>query len=71
MTLYLELIIFHNNLNGNVYGQVYNGRNMPEYGLSLTRILSYKDRESTILFLYVRIRVTENPYSRIFYAVYS
>ena len=39
---------------------------MREYGFSLTLILSYNDN---ILSLYGRIRVSENPYSRIFYAV--
>ena len=39
---------------------------MREYGFSLTRILPYKDN---ILSLYGRIRVSENLYSRIFYAV--
>ena len=35
---------------------------MQECGFSLTRILLYKDKTG-------RIRVTENPYPRIFYAV--
>ena len=41
---------------------------MREYVFSLTRIIPYKDRiyDSS---LYGRIRVSENPYSRIFYAV--
>ena len=34
---------------------------MREYGFSLTRILPYKEK----------IRVSENPYSRIFYALYK
>ena len=39
---------------------------MREYGFLLTRILPYKDM---ILSLYGRIRVSENRYSTIFYAV--
>ena len=42
---------------------------MREYGFSLTRILLYIRRESTILSLCRKIRVSKNPYSRIFYAV--
>ena len=36
---------------------------MREYGCSLTHICPYKDK------LYESIQVSENPYSRIFYAV--
>ena len=36
---------------------------MREYGFSLTHIFPYKDK------LYESIQVSENPYSRIFYAV--
>ena len=42
---------------------------MREYGFSLTRILPSKGRIVDSVFLYGRIRVSENPYSRIFYAV--
>ena len=52
---------------------------MREYEFSLTRILPYNDKiyesvnimenTSQIPSLYARIRVGENPYSRIFYAV--
>ena len=43
---------------------------MPEKGFSLIRISRIKT-ESRILSLYERIRVSENLYSRIFYAVIS
>ena len=42
--------------------------NMREYGFSLTCVLRIS-RESQILSLYGRIRVSEKPYSRIFYVV--
>ena len=42
---------------------------MRECGFSVTRILPYKDK-IVDLSLYGRIRFTENPYSRIFYAEY-
>ena len=38
---------------------------MREYGFSVTRILRIRENTGE----YGRIRVTENPYSRIFYAV--
>ena len=41
---------------------------MREYGFLLTRISRIRTK-SKILSLYGRIRVSENPYSRIFYAV--
>ena len=40
---------------------------MPTYGFLLTRFLPYYDEQ--ILSLHGRIRVSENPHSRIFYAV--
>ena len=42
---------------------------MLEYGFPLTPVYSLIRTESTILSLDGRIRVSENPYSRIFYAV--
>ena len=41
---------------------------MREYGISLALILPYKDRIYNSV-LYRRIRISENPYSRLFYAV--
>ena len=42
---------------------------MQEHGFSLTRIVLYKDKLFDFA-LYVRMRVSENLYSRIFYAVF-
>ena len=43
---------------------------MGEYEISLARILPYKDRIYNSV-LYGRIRISENPYSRLFYAVFG
>ena len=42
---------------------------MQEHGFSLTRIVLYKDKLFDFA-LYVRMRVSKNLYSRIFYAVF-
>ena len=54
-----------------VPADIHTVKNMPEYGFSLTRIFPHKDRivESTVLSLYGKIRVSENPYFGIFYSV--
>ena len=46
----------------------YTALNMREYGFSLTRILLCKDKIVDFV-LYGSIRVSKNPYSRIFYVV--
>ena len=58
-------------VRSSVPADIHTAKNMPEYGFSLTQIFPHKDRivESTILSIYAKRRVSENPYSGTFYPV--